>query len=1147
MLSVIPLATAIGYIVGSFVLSVAIYKLQTRKKAPGAAEAKKDEFRFPTSAEDRFVPVAWGTVRQKAPNAIWAGGYLSDANFQNINGTGSITSYNYCYGTQLALCRGPIDSVTGVWVDDRKVWPGVGSDANDETADDPVALTYSDYHIDTEVGQSVDTVSLAVFTSGFRGILKVGKAGEAGCIVPAIVAIYGYQYTFTSDEIAVISEGKWEVSTFTTGVDVTAPLYYGSLPFSVGTLTFQVKDLNSTLPTGWAYHYSSRGHFIDAGVDSAARNGFEYLYRTRIAPGLTDDSVYASTVELQTNKSNLQESWSHNQLLYVRDRGFFVDKNSSTDTTGTGSNFRVTSVAAGGIEMLLHLNTGLDAGSQVRTPYMETLSPGTEAVYGGTATVQPFADTPYMGRSTQIPAITFEVQRFPRNLTLSEDVAVIGLEANPAEVLYECLTNTEWGLSVPPGRIDYDSFRNAALTLASEGNGYSRMLTEPDELDAVISDLEAQIDGTVFEGRDGRFRLRLIRDDYNKASLRRLDESNIISVDEFARQSYDTTANSVYVEFDDRSRDYEGSVATAHDPASIIATARNQVNRTERLRGVKTMELAEQIATRSLRLTSTPLATCKLTVDSSLFDIEPGEPVILNSNSHGLRDTVFRVTSINLGTASSSEIELTMMQDVFGSPSTRRAVNLTSDVEATYGTPISAFDPAHQYAEEAPKRLLDVSTDSTPHRIMTAGGKVSQATAYSLYVDGANDRTVLYVSQPATLDQDLGIEKDLVTGVINLSVIGADAQFEQDFVSNPDHSQLENLIVIGDELMLVTGAQRTETGVQLRGVYRGVLDTVQTTHSEGDPVFILKPNSSVTTSAYTTAPDGLYDVNLLPRAGASTVPIGDTTTMQVVMRDRYYRPLPPSILALNNEKFPNLVSSSLLSREAGALLYINRRSWRESDVVGQLIHDAGELDNEYPAQDAANHTVKVEGKNADGTWTTVGTYDMASSNEVQLASSDVLVKMGTLLQDDQTMRYTVTANHTVHDDVGQNPYTSLQDLVHECLVDFGLRGTTNMGSMFTDAYGAGHTATATEDLVISSPFGALPTNYSVTAKINGGAASTVIASGGSSGSVSVTSGDVLTLAVTYTGGTAPILEEAYMVRVATKLGKVQAWGIWRDV
>ena len=124
----------------------------------------------------------------------------------------------------------------------------------------------------------------------------------------------------------------------------------------------------------------------------------------------------------------------------------------------------------------------------------------------------------YLTERATAPQFKLHVQRFPTSLTTSyskiKDDGTTA-DANPVHVIYEILTNTDWGLGINLLLIDTESFIAAAKKCFDEGNGYSYTLEDPKKAIDVIRNINDQVAGILFQNVDGKFEYSLNRKTYN--------------------------------------------------------------------------------------------------------------------------------------------------------------------------------------------------------------------------------------------------------------------------------------------------------------------------------------------------------------------------------------------------------------------------------------------------------------------------------------------------------------------------------------------------------------------------------------------------------------------------------------------------------
>ena len=1110
----------------SFILSTIISSLVRRKPDPLKAP-KESEVKFTTAEASRSIPLLFGTMRQPAPNVIAAGDYATT----DVVESSTTVGHNILYGLQYALCQGPIDGITAIYSDKRQVWPYNARTKSAPTADitataDPVGVVLDEvvpanqtaYYRLTFASCS-ESVQVGPTYTMFRPTRRINGASDTvaeghnrnlrnrGLTTSPRVRFtrYGNGGYYPAGGLGNVSSPgaiSFDSDLIPAGATQVSFRLYAIGPYGIrrsATITFDVEQVGDF---SFATAADPVPHIDNFQISSGGmQNGLDYT-ATTFKPAVTTSNPGATTSADQT-------MIRPGDTVYIRDRAFH-----DGDATAGGQ---------GGIELLLTLSDGDDNESAL-TPYTTGIegdtgyepsdrpAPYSSAAsgYPGIVTLTPTLRHNYYGRSNILPQITAEVQRIPRFFNLPDaTVKVNGVDANPALCLYECLTDTEWGLGVPHGRIDDAAFISAAQTLATEGHGYSRMVQEQTSVDDLMAEIEAEIDGLVYLDSTGRWTIRLIRDDYAKDDLVVIDDSNILGIQDLERKTYEDPTNSVTVSYSDRGRDYENNDVTAFDQASLQESGLEERNSRQTLAGVTNEALAVSIANRMVRQLSTPQATMRLTVDRSLWHLEPGQPVLVRTAQLGLDEMVMRVTKLNLGRPGSDSLALTLTEDVFSSPSQESLIPATGSVNGDFGDAISALDADQQVAIEAPRRLVDLSgaTYNTAHRVAVAGGQISQMTSLRVDVDGGIDRTVLFVSYPAKLAKGLGRETGTATPSIALVADDAPSVAAM-FKPSPDAEALDNLILVGDELMLVSSAHLSGDEVVLSTVYRGVLDTAQTTHAAGTPVFVLKPTSSILAEQFSVGDSPVID--LRPRFGAATVSAGDAIDMTLTVGDRYNKPYPPSRILVNGEPWAEAAAFSDLDETTGLTVGLIRRSWRCTSFLDALDTDAEDLDSGYLAADSTSHTVRVyvidpvtneRAANNALLWTGDTTDAQIDFPQAYALMGEATDALGGAVDShvSATFEVEVQARHIQ----GQDAKDADQVLTHRFTGD----PATEDLERITVAQGTevvSFTASTTGTLDLLLPYGALGQNLE--AQVAGGGYSVVVTQSTTSGTLAVTAG-----------------------------------------
>lgn len=718
----------------------------------------------------------------------------------------------------------------------------------------------------------------------------------------------------------------------------------------------------------------------------------------------------------------------------------------------------------------------------------------------------------YIGNSTTIKPWKFEVRRIPNGLALGTPSVNSGNDANPMNVIYEILTNTEWGFGFPAADIDTSNFTTAAATLETEGNGFSMVLDSVLEASELLREVERQIDGVVFlDHRTGKYKVKLARADYNINTVPELKTTtNVVAIENFTRGSWDDTANQVRIVFNDRAMEYTERTAFAQDTANAllqgggtVLTGTN-VSVTANYPGVKTASLAASLASRELRALSYPLAKAKFIVNRSLWDVTPGDVVAFTDTNLGLSKLPMRVVRADYGDLRNGRITLDCVQDVFQYQA------------ASFGTPPPTLwtapdDSLSEFVNttifEAPRGFLARNPDFTGaygDRIWTGaavqgaavGFKIDARISPAAFAEVGDVTSLLYRGMLAAAlnrgaSTGASFSVTMPTADDQASVIAA---FTAGATATDIGTNLVNLIQIGNEFLLVTAAAAgSGTNVDLTGVYRGVLDSVQADHASGASVWFLFAAGGLTDSDLTAG--STYDVKLLPYSRYDTVLEAAVTATSVAMSNRLRKPYPPGRLTLNSVA-DDVTSVSLEGTGSGdtlgILLGIVRRDYRTTDEVVALTTDAATLFSDFPALNTYLHQIEVRNDPA-GANTLLYTIAYTNSNSMTLTRNDILEATDGELP--TTLGLVIRARHTYETVTRDATY----DKSWAFTVATGLTGQFNFGAL--DDSETSNLYTATQNGTYNFTLNTALATGNVEYRLNAGSWTTLISTGNTTGSI----------------------------------------------
>lgn len=581
--------------------------------------------------------------------------------------------------------------------------------------------------------------------------------------------------------------------------------------------------------------------------------------------------------------------------------------------------------------------------------------------------------------ATNIKPWSFEVSRFPNQLGLSGGKEKVNTtDANPAAVIYEFLTNDDWGFGFPAVDVDSANLITAGNTLFDEGNGFSFRIEKRMDAQAFLMELERQIGGVVYlDQLSGKWRITLARGGYSIASLKKVDSTNTIKVMNFGRGSWDETINQIRIGYSDRIRDYFKTFAIANDNANLRLQGNEQVSSTREYPGIKNSPLAEKIATRDLKEVTIPLARAKVAVDRSLWDVILAEVVAWSDLTLGIVDLPMRVVRINRGTLTNSEIILTMVQDVFefeaaifGSqphlwvPPTEDVTAIAADeqrvVEAPFG--VIRRDPNFPGVEDrlmtmgrspgGPELRYKVFQRNDP---VTPSGSFTFAGDVFDFVKVGELGTLL---DPSDANPTVTIRLDSNPDTI------ADLLLDFSVASAGDvGNNLVNLILIDDEFMGVETVIDQTTFIDLKNVHRGLMDTVPAVHAVNAPVILVFVGVGLSDSVI--PPTNVVDVQLRTASRDDETTEGEANTVQLTMQDRARSPYPPVEPIINGVRYDptvdidDLKSGGSTLDERGIETTFTRRNFETLDEVAGIATDAGTLDPTFPTKHNTRYSLSI--------------------------------------------------------------------------------------------------------------------------------------------------------------------------------------------
>lgn len=508
------------------------------------------------------------------------------------------------------------------------------------------------------------------------------------------------------------------------------------------------------------------------------------------------------------------------------------------------------------------------------------------------------------------------VDYFTFDLKVPETIAdTPGLDMNPAHIIRECLTDTEWGLGIPTADIG-SSFTTVADTLFSEGFGLSLLWRDDNEVWDFIQTILNTIDAALYIDRaTGLWELKLIRDDYEVSGLTVLNDYNIIKFGDIKRRDPAVGPNVVVVKYTSRAKERESSLTLSNN-ALVASTGVRRYEEVEYL-GIQTSALASRVASRDLRALTSAIADGTLTVNRVADTLNPGDPFVLDVPRYGFNSEVCRVISIEESVDES--IELKFASDVFALGDDPFAgVNDQGGGWRNGPIPVT-----QQVIQEAPyweavlsagQTNIDASLSENPDAglVMVAAARpTGDSLGLDLYAStgGAYSQTGTgdyfpFATLAGTLSDDPTAETVAITGGSDLAQVA-----------------IGTIAYIGTEAVRVDFISSSSITVG-----RGVHDTVPIAHEAGEAVIFTGLRPSGLAEEY-DAGETVY-VKPLTITSLGTLDIDDAEASAVTLNSRAIRPLPPGNVKANGEYS---ISANALTGSPNEVVF----TWAHRDRTAQ--------------------------------------------------------------------------------------------------------------------------------------------------------------------------------------------------------------------
>jgi hypothetical protein len=447
---------------------------------------------------------------------------------------------------------------------------------------------------------------------------------------------------------------------------------------------------------------------------------------------------------------------------------------------------------------------------------------------------------PYLGTSNYLKNLNFVLARYPSNLGLPASVTRIGRDANPAEIIYDAMTNTRWGLARLATRFDLNSWQVAAIRLASEGMGMSLLWDNEAEAQDLIEDVLRHIDGVIqTDPQTGLWTLTLIRA-VDPAGLLELTEDDLLEAPEFTRGSWEETWNEVKVNFID-GETYKRRTVQAHDSANVSITGAVKTQTLDFL-GFSNPVLAQKVAMRELKTHSYPFAKVHLKSKRKAWPLRIGSPFKMSYAPTGISVIVLRVLAIDYGRFEQGIIEIDAVEDAFSVAYSA----FDSPEDSVWVDPIGdPQPPVGQLLVEAPFEWLQ--TPAAEEKILAGASRADESSSgFEIQADEGSGYFKGNTGERFAPSGLLAADYSRKTAALDPTGFTLESGRDLDDLEGTDEAgrlRGDCLLLFEDtgEICAFQTVIDNEDGTwTLTNIVRGVYDTFPADHPEGTRVFIIR-------------------------------------------------------------------------------------------------------------------------------------------------------------------------------------------------------------------------------------------------------------------------------------------------------------------
>lgn len=475
------------------------------------------------------------------------------------------------------------------------------------------------------------------------------------------------------------------------------------------------------------------------------------------------------------------------------------------------------------------------------------------------------------------------------------------VDLNPAHIIRECLTNPIWGIGIAEDGIDDDSFMAAADTLYDERMGMSIKWTDSTAISEFVDTVKQHINAQLHLDRiTNKWKLYLIRDDYEKDALVSVDEGEIQDL-EFERRTLAECTNTVTVTYYDVEKSGDSTVSV--QDIARIAQQGGVIAQGIEYTGFSNSNIAGRVALRELKTLSSTLASVSFNISETLSnEWHIGMPFKLSDNNYGLDEAIMRVTAIKFGNGISNTVYVEAVEDSFSSPAqavVEYVPPIVSDSSAKDAMAIAFEVPfielVEQYGQDEINAKLLAENDL---------GFVGMA---AIRPNNLHINASLYSDSGAGFDEEAALDF-CPNATLKTEISYTDSTFEVESVTEFELLEVNNRLQLNDEILAFVSFDSTTNMLTVkRGCFDGSAPRI---HAAGSVIYGWDNYSGLDGTEYLSGET--VNLKALTLTGSDSLSLSEATAHSITLGSRAIRPYPPANVQINGEYFPAEIETDLI-------------------------------------------------------------------------------------------------------------------------------------------------------------------------------------------------------------------------------------------